>query len=437
MISRNQNIFKQIKWSFLFKILAFIVYYISISYQVKILGTEFYGVWATLLSIVTWVVFFDFGLGNGIKNYLTQALSLNKIKEAKEIIITGYVVITIISIILFIIIALLTYNLNLTTIFNTKLLTNPQLQLIVITLFGFVFLHFIISFVKQFIFAIQKNALNEFEQLLFYSLLCVSLVLMYKEKVHEIIYIVLAYGVSLIVSKTILTIIFFIKNKNLIPSIKNFKKNIMKKLMKVGISFFMLQLVSMFILLSDKIIITQLLGPAEVTSYDITYRLFSIVLILHGIVNAPMWSAYTEAYTKKEINWIYKNLKKMKILVILLSGIAMILYLFSGELIQLWIGEKLKISNSLALMMAIYVIVLAWCNNYAFFLNAINNIKIQFYTLLIGALINIPLSIFFVKYLNLGNSGVVLATILSLSFFTIAGTLETKTILKRLKNDII
>ncbi|PME35519.1 hypothetical protein BCV39_02770 [Vibrio sp. 10N.286.55.E10] len=437
MVDRNLNIFKQIKWSFVFKALAFIAYYAAISLQVKILGSELYGVWATLLSIVTWVVFFDFGLGNGIKNYLTKAISLNNIKEAKQIILTGYVTILIISIILFIFVVILANTFDLSALFNTNALSDSQLTNIVIVLFGFIFIHFVVSFVKQFVFAIQKNSLNEMEQLLFYILLLISLMLLTWKSIDSVLGVVIAYGASILMSKILLTVLFFGKNKELVPSLRDFQKNIMGKLMNVGMAFFALQLVSMFILLSDRIIITQLLGPASVTSYDIVYRLFSVVLILHGIVNAPMWSAYTEAYSKQDKNWIIKNLKKMKLLVFSLVAVTLILYLFSSELVKLWVGDEVTTTDRLSLYMAVYVIVLAWCNNYAFFLNAINNIKIQFYMLLVGAAINIPLSVYFVEYQGLGNSGVVLATIISLSLFAIAGPIQTQLILKKCKYNVI
>ncbi len=427
--ARDKNIFKQIKWSFVFKGFAFLVYYISISYQVKILGTELYGVWATLLSIVTWVVFFDFGLGNGIKNYLTKALAKENIQEAKEIIMTGYIAIAIISIILYLVILLFVNAFDMTRLFNTQLLSDRQLKYIVVVLFGFVFLHFIISFVKQFIFAIQKNALNEFEQFLFYSLLLGMLIYIYHRQEHSILAVVLAYGISLIASKLILTAVFFTKNRHLIPSFKNFQKNIMSKLMNVGIAFFTLQLVYIFILLSDKVIITQLLGPSQVAPYDIVYRVMSVVLVLHGVVNAPMWSAYTEAYNKNDIHWIKKNLRKMNYFIIVLIVLVGILVLFYRKIVLLWIGEQIPIQTSLVWSMGLYVIIVAWNNNHAFFVNAINKIKWQLYAYTIGAIVNIPLSIYLAKYMNLGNTGVVVATIISLSLFSIVGFVQTKQIL--------
>ena len=241
----------------------------------------------------------------------------------------------------------------------------------------------------------------------------------------------MAYGISLIISKLILTVIFFTENKHLLPTLKNFKKNIMGKLMNVGMAFFALQLVYIFILLSDKVIITQLLGPSQVTSYDIVYRIMSVVLVLHGVVNAPMWSAYTEAYNKNDISWIKKNLRKMNNFIIVLIALVVVLALFYKELVLLWIGEKLPIQTSLVWAMGLYVIIVSWNNNHAFFVNAINKIKWQLYAYSIGAIVNIPLSIYFAKYMHFGNTGVVLATIVSLSLFSIAGFIQTNIILSK------
>jgi O-antigen/teichoic acid export membrane protein len=203
----------------------------------------------------------------------------------------------------------------------------------------------------------------------------------------------------------------------------------MGKLMNVGIAFFALQLVYIFILLTDKMIITQLLGPSEVTSYDIVYRIMSVVLVLHGVVNAPMWSAYTEAYSKNDILWIKNNLKKMNYFIIVLILIVSILSIFYKEIVSLWIGRELNIKPSLVVAMAVYVIVVSWNNNFAFFVNAINQIKWQLYAYTVGAILNIPLSIYFVKVAHLGSMGVVLATIISLFIFSVVGVVQTLKIL--------
>ena len=58
-------------------------------------------------------------------------------------------------------------------------------------------------------------------------------------------------------------------------------------------------------------------------------------------------------------------------------------------------------------------------------------LKHTLYTMMAGAVINIPLSIFFAKTLSLGISGVILGTIVSLSIFAIVGPTQVYKILKR------
>jgi O-antigen/teichoic acid export membrane protein len=39
------------------------------------LGTGLYGIWSTVLNIVSWVNYFDIGIGNGLRNKLSAALA--------------------------------------------------------------------------------------------------------------------------------------------------------------------------------------------------------------------------------------------------------------------------------------------------------------------------------------------------------------------------
>jgi Na+-driven multidrug efflux pump len=67
---------------------------------------------------------------------------------------------------------------------------------------------------------------------------------------------------------------------------------------------------------------------------------------------------------------------------------------------------------------------IVWHSIFAYFSNGIEKTNIQLVTTAIGALINIPLSVIFVKYFNLGIDGIILATIISLLIYCILGPIE-------------
>ena len=96
-----------------------------------------------------------------------------------------------------------------------------------------------------------------------------------------------------------------------------------------------------------------------------------------------------------------------------------------------WIKEKLHYSKHLFLYMGIFALVRVYGDIYFYFLNGIGKIRLQLILFLIGAIINIPLSILFVTKYNLGTSGVILATIISLFSFVIFMPIQTFFILKK------
>lgn len=49
------------------------------------LSEEEYGIWLTLSSMLAWIVFFDIGLTNGLRNKLTEALAVKVMNVQKYI----------------------------------------------------------------------------------------------------------------------------------------------------------------------------------------------------------------------------------------------------------------------------------------------------------------------------------------------------------------
>lgn len=200
------------------------------------------------------------------------------------------------------------------------------------------------------------------------------------------------------------------KYKIYAPSFKFVNFSFARDLMTLGIKFFVLQIAALIIYQTSNIIIAQLFGPAQVTPFNIAYKYFSIITMGFGIIMLPFWSAFTEAWYKKDIEWIKNVMKNLIIVWTLTSIAALIMLVFSNFMYRLWVGKEIVVPLSISIVMAAYVILNSWCVIFSNFLNGVGKIKLQIYFGTLGALINVPMSIFLGKHI--GISGVILSTCL-------------------------
>lgn len=428
--ARTKTVKIHIVLSFVYKIIAIFLNLALIPISVKYLGVEQYGVWVTLLGILSWATFFDFGLGNGLRNKLGEAISSNKMTIAKTYVSTSYAVIGMIAFLSIILVILIAPLVPWCKVFNTYTINNHQLTSLVILTSCFIFLNLVLALCTQVLYANQKASFSTLRQFLVNLFAVSSIYLISRHSSRNILYIGLCYGLSMIFANLLLTLYNYIYHRDTFPSLKFIEIKEINKLTPTGLKFFLIQISSLIVLTCDKILITQLFGPKSVTTYDVAFRLFSIILIGHSVISEPLWSAYTDAYTRKDFFWINSVLSKLCLLIIPFAVITSILVFFSKPLIDFWIDDKINVQRSLTIFIGIYVIVRIWNSNFASFLNGISEIRLQMFTSLLMAITNIPLSYFFAKYLMMGNTGVIIGTIISLSYFSILGPFQSYKIIR-------
>lgn len=433
-MERNTKYKKQVSYSFIYKAFSILMSFILIKLQLNYLGIELYGVWSVLLIFISWIVFFDLGLTNGLKNTIAISLAKNDYEEARKHISTGYIALLILVSIIYFIFFILSSFLNWQDIFNLYSITNSELKTLMRFIIFLILLNFTLSLITSIYHATQESSfvvLNQFlSQLL--AVILVVIISYYTNK--DIVLLGIVYGLALIISNIILSISFFRKNINLKPSLKKVDFSKLKGITSLGLKFFILQFTILIILSTDRVLITQLIGPSEVALYDILFKYFSVITILHSLINAPLWSIYTEAYEKNDFLWIQKTLIKMVKLFLFYIFLCILMIIAGDLIIKLWINnEKINYDLYNYIYMATLVLFLSWYSVFAYFTNGINKTKIQLYCALIGALINIPLTILFIKYFDMGINGVVLATIISLSIFSILGPIQSYKEIKSMK----
>lgn len=431
--NRTKNYFKQLKSSFVFKILAIGCSFLIIPLMIKYLGNEQYGIWSTLLSIVSWIVLFDIGIGNGLRNKISESLAKDSPHEAQKYISTAYIMIGFISIVLLCIFLLASNYIPWQSTFNTQVLSNNELKLVVNITAGFLFINFWLSLINQVFNGLQKSSIVVFSQFLSNLLSLIFVYILYIYFESSLVKLAFFYGLSLVVTNLSISTWFFKSNNYLLPRLQLYSKAYVKSITSLGFQFFIIQMAVLVMFTTDKILITQLFGPKYVTSYDVVFKLFSIISIAHSLLMAPLWSAYSDAYHRNDYEWIKKTIKNQLKIFILFIFATMILVTLAKPIIRLWIGDKLQVDNMLILSMGLFVIVYTWSNIFAYFINGVNKLNIQVYTSIIAIIINIPISIFIVKKLGAGSYGIVIGTIISLSFFAIFGSIQVYKIIVQRK----
>jgi O-antigen/teichoic acid export membrane protein len=270
---------------------------------------------------------------------------------------------------------------------------------------------FFLRLIGTLLIADQSPALND---LLYMYVNVLTLIIIYLLK-HYFQGSLLILGIVLSVLPTLVFMIaniyyFSGRYNKYLPSLAYFDISKAKVLLNLGVQFFIVQLWAILLFSIGTVLISQFCGPEEVTKYTIVSRYFSLMTILGGIVFGPYWSAFTDAYSKNDIDWIHSSMKQLQYLVFWLSVGVTLMLLSSGYIFDLWLGVRIIIPKSLSILMAIQTLIILWNMPYVSFINGVGKIKLQLIVGGILGVLGIGLSILFMKYYNYGASGLVLAT---------------------------
>lgn len=426
---RTRGYLTQIKSSFLFKGLAVAASFFVIPLMIRYLGQEQFGVWSTILSVMSWVVFFDLGIGNGLRNQIAAALAKNDSAGAVRYISASYSLIGVVALVLFIAVSCAAFFVPWQSVFNTRNVPEVDLRTTVLVSAFFIFLNFWLSLVGQLLNAVQKTSAIVFGQFLTNAFALAMVAVLAWFTAPSLILLASAFGIALVGANLVLSLWFYRRRPDLAPHLSLDFAHV-RPMLSFGLQFFVIQLAGLVIFTTDKILITQLFGPASVTQYDVVFKLFGIITLLHSLIMAPLWSSYTDAYHRNDLGWMRAMVKKQIGIFLLCALAAVALAVLARPLIRVWIGPATYVSPILVVSMTVFVMISAWSNIFAYLVNGIGAIKLQLISASIAMLINIPLSIFFTRHLGLGVEGVVWATCVSLSLFAVLGPLQVRALLK-------
>jgi O-antigen/teichoic acid export membrane protein len=370
-----------------------LTYLLLVPITLKYLNPTEYGIWLTLSSILMWINTFDIGLGNGLRNKLTEVVAKNDWVLARAYISTTFSILTIIMFCVFVLFMIINYFLNWYSILNVPMSLVPNMNKIIIITFVIFCLTFVFKIIGNIFLALQRPAINNLMVMLGQLL---ALIIIYGCTFFtkgSLLKVAIIYSLSPLVVYIVAIFITFYKTyPQLKPGFSYYRKEYIRDLMSVGGYFFILQIAGLILFSTTNVIISNKFGPEKVTIYNIAYRYFSVVPMLFSIVLTPIWSATTDAYIKEDMQWIRSSMSKVNKLLIATLFLLVIMVFVSPFVYRIWIGDEIEIPFPLTFFMSLYIFILVISLSYSSFLNGIGKLKIQVYNTCIVAALFLPLA---------------------------------------------
>lgn len=338
-----------------------------------------YGIWLTLSSIIAWIGFFDLGFGNGMRNKVAESKAKGDIELARQYISTTYFAIGSIVVCLFVLVETFNFFLSWSSILKVDEIYNEELRTVFAILTAFFCLDMVVKLFKSILNADQKPGIAAWIDVLGQILALGVIFLLTKFTDGSLWRLATFYsGIPAITILVVSAIAFrFTSYRQFAPRFRYIRKTLIKDIMNIGIQFFIIYICMLIIFQVINLVISRELGPNSVTVYNIAYKYFNIAYSVMVIILTPFWSAFTDAYHKKDYVWMRKaKLMLERIWLIELFSVVVMIFI-APWFYKVWIGDSVMVGTMLTIGMAVFILAQSIGAVYMHLINGIGKIRIQ------------------------------------------------------------
>ena len=385
--------------------------------MLNVLGNEKFGIWQTFLSIITWGSLLNFGLGNGLRNLVTQLYSKNDkfnigISIGKTIKITSFIFL----LASLVIIPSIFYFFNPDNLFLKNSINETEIIYALIIFASFFFLNCVLGLSKSVSYGLQKSSYVEISNAIYLILCYVVIVILNKFFIINLQLFAIIFG---LLQSLMLIFLFQYIIKNYKLKI-NFSGNFsLHSTYKLSASFFILQLLTVVYASVDNLIVSMFLGAEKTTEFSIVNRIFFTLISVFSILLIQFWNSVTEANENKNLLWIKKAIQYLTLGTIIILIFGILLSIFNSQILTFWLGENApKIASSTFFLFTGYTFLHCVNAIYINYFNGIGKLRHQLFLMLLSILIYI-LCCFCFNIQDLGYNAIIIFKIIGVSTFLI------------------
>lgn len=386
---RNGMLLKNIFFSGILRVVGLLCSLVIVPLTIDYLNETVYGVWLTITNVLYWFSFFDVGLGNGMRNYLTASISKGDYEKGRAYLTSTFGMLTIISLALAIIVVPVIMMVDVGSLLHTTVVSSAELRNALLVAVVFTLVSFVVKNVGYVFVALQKYAMNDLLVVGGNVLALVAIFVLTRTATHgALINVVSAFVIIPVVVFVLAAIPIFHKYPLLRPTRSSFDYSLVRPIVTKGVGFFLIQLTSCLVIFgSSNVIIMRLVGETAVTQYGIAYKYFHLIAMAYIIVLAPMWNAYTDAYVKGNFEWIKKTFRRALLLWLLTFAGGGVMLAGSQLFYDLWISDRVEIPFAVSTAVFVYISMYNLNNCVTYLLNGLNKIRVQVITSVVCTLL--------------------------------------------------
>lgn len=395
--------------------------FISVPLTIRYLGKEQYGVWLTINSLLQWLYVSNLGLsGNALINKLSDANGKDDKRLAQELVSTAFWTLGGLSIIFLLLFAISSPFINWQWVFNTTDVSAIELKWAMIFAFVCFVMMFPISMVDAIYQSYQEGYIGNIWNIAGSVFSLIALIIVTQMQGGLPLLVASLFGVRLLFSLFNSGYLFFVRHIDLKPYFYSFSHEHFKQLIKLGSTYFIAQLASMGVTQTQPIIITQILGPSFLGSFNVAQRIMFLPATFIQMFIFPLMPAYGEAKARKDWKWVYKTLKYSLLLTFLATLVTFILLvIFAQPIINLWVGQELMPSKSVIYGLGIYMFMGNIATPISVMLYGLEETKGQAIISVVNSIVFVTLAIILTNLY--GELGLVLSMIISIMFTNLTG----------------
>jgi O-antigen/teichoic acid export membrane protein len=391
---------------------------ISVPLTYRYLGTERYGIWMVLISIIAAMGFADLGIGNGLMNAVSEAYGKDDRSLARECVTSALALMLCIAAFLAVAGAVAYPFLPWLRLFNVKSeAVAAEGSMAFLVLYSSFVVNIPLGVISRAQAGLQKGYWSQMISA-FGSILSLGAMLLVIWQHGSLAWLVFASVFANIIATVLNAWLLFRQHPWLVPIPQAFRRTSANKILKLGLMFFVLQCAVAIGYTSDNIVIDQVLGAAAVAAYAVPQKLFGFVSMIVSMGIAPLWPAYGEAIARGDVAWVRRVFfGSLRFTLATTVSLCTLLALAGPWVLRVFFGKSLHVPFSLLAVLALWGIVGTVSSSVATLLNGAGDLKVITITSVFASLSNLALSIFLTR--RLGVIGVCAGSIITQLLITL------------------